>query len=76
MVPAGFKHAVVEPSPKKPGLDHKVLANFRHIPKLLLLQLSNPLKPFSDEHDMLDIFQSQILLVCDSRGHVVLVLLD
>lgn len=37
VVPANFKHAVVQPLLKKPGLDHTVLANYRPISKLPLL---------------------------------------
>lgn len=37
VVPANFKHAVVQPLIKKPGLDPTVLANFRPISKLPFL---------------------------------------
>ena len=34
VVPASFKHAVVQPLLRKPSLDRSVLANFRPISKL------------------------------------------
>lgn len=62
--PDCFKHAVVQPLLKKPGLDHSVLANFRPISKLPFMSkilekvVHAQLKDFLDEHDVLEVFQS------------------
>ncbi len=64
VVPANFKHAVVQPFIKKPELDTSGLSNFRPISKLpflskilekvILLQLQS----FLDIHGILAVFQS------------------
>ncbi len=59
-----FKHAVVQPLLKKPGLDAGVLANFRPISKLPFIAkilekvVFSQLKTFLDDHDVLEVFQS------------------
>lgn len=64
VVPELFKHAVVQPLIKKPGLDSTVLSNFRPISKLPFLSntLENKvhiqLMAFLDEHNILEVFQS------------------
>ena len=64
VVPQCFKHAVVQPLLKKPGLDGSVLANFRPISKLPFISkilekvVFTQLKSFLDEHDVLEVFQS------------------
>ncbi|CAJ1051395.1 uncharacterized protein LOC117829052%2C partial [Xyrichtys novacula] len=64
VVPPGFKHAVVQPLLKKPGLDCSVLANFRPISKLPFISkilekvVHVQLKSFLDEHGVLEVFQS------------------
>ncbi|XP_076597184.1 uncharacterized protein LOC143326976 [Chaetodon auriga] len=64
VVPLSFKHAVVQPLLKKPGLDHCVLANFRPISKLPFISkilekvVHAQLKSFLDEHGVLEVFQS------------------
>ncbi|XP_038153804.1 uncharacterized protein LOC119791657 [Cyprinodon tularosa] len=64
VVPIAFKHAIVQPLVKKPGLDQKVLANFRPISKLPFLSkilekiVFNQLKAFLDEHNSWEVFQS------------------
>ena len=64
VVPAQYKHAVVQPLLKKPGLDPAVLTNFRPISKLsfqskilekiVYIQLMD----FLNGHNILEIFQS------------------
>ena len=64
VVPSSFKHAVVQPLLKKPGLDHTVLANFRPISKLPLVSkilekvVHTQLKAHLDEHNIPEVFQS------------------
>uniref|UniRef100_A0A3P9BFF7 Reverse transcriptase domain-containing protein n=1 Tax=Maylandia zebra TaxID=106582 RepID=A0A3P9BFF7_9CICH len=64
VVPANFKHAVVQPLLKKPGLDHTVLANYRPISKLPLVSkvlekiVFSQLKDFLDENGIFEVFQS------------------
>lgn len=64
VVPSSFKHAVVQPLLKKPGLDHTILANYRPISKLPFISkilekvVYAQLKSFLDEHNTLEIFQS------------------
>ena len=64
VVPVSFKHAVVQPLLKKPGLDPTVLANFRPISKLPLISkilekvVHTQLKSHLDEHDIHEVFQS------------------
>ena len=63
-VPVSFKHAVVQPLLKKPGLDQTVLANFRPISKLPFISkilekiVYAQLKHYLDEHNILEVFQS------------------
>lgn len=64
VVPVNFKHAVVQPLLKKPGLDPTVLANFRPISKLPFLSkilekiVYSQLMDFINEHNIIEIFQS------------------
>uniref|UniRef100_A0A3B3Y8S9 Reverse transcriptase domain-containing protein n=1 Tax=Poecilia mexicana TaxID=48701 RepID=A0A3B3Y8S9_9TELE len=64
VVPASFKHAVVQPLLKKPGLDQTVLANYRPISKLPFLSkvleklVYCQLKQFLDDNGILEVFQS------------------
>uniref|UniRef100_A0A3B5PWV6 Reverse transcriptase domain-containing protein n=1 Tax=Xiphophorus maculatus TaxID=8083 RepID=A0A3B5PWV6_XIPMA len=64
VVPASFKHAVVQPLLKKPGLDQTVLANYRPISKLPFLSkvleklVYCQLKQFLDYNGILEVFQS------------------
>uniref|UniRef100_A0A3B3WL78 Reverse transcriptase domain-containing protein n=1 Tax=Poecilia mexicana TaxID=48701 RepID=A0A3B3WL78_9TELE len=64
VVPASFKHAVVQPLLKKPGLDSTVLANYRPISKLPFLSkvlekiVYCQLKQFLDDNGILEVFQS------------------
>ncbi|XP_034562467.1 uncharacterized protein LOC117829052, partial [Notolabrus celidotus] len=64
IVPLSFKHAVVQPLLKKPGLDRSVLANYRPISKLPFISkilekvIHVQLKSFLDEHEVLEVFQS------------------
>ena len=64
VVPQSFKHAVVQPLLKKPGLDRGMLANYRPISKLPFITkilekvIHAQLKSFLDEHDILEVFQS------------------
>ena len=63
-VPTHFKHAVVQPLLKKPGLDHTVLANYRTISKLpflsnILEKITHiQLKSFLGANGILEVFQS------------------
>ncbi len=64
VVPMNFKHAVVQPLIKKPGLDPAVLANFRPISKLpfpskiIEKVVYSQLMAFLEQHNILEIFQS------------------
>ena len=64
VVPQSFKHAVVQPLLKKPGLDRGMLVNYRPISKLPFISkilekvVHAQLKSFLDEHDILEVFQS------------------
>ena len=64
VVPVSFKHAVVQPLLKKPGLDPSVLANFRPISKLpffskiLEKTVYSQLMDFLNKQNILEIFQS------------------
>ena len=64
VVPSNFRHAVIQPLLKKPGLDTSVLSNFRPISKLPFLSkilekvVHAQLKSFLDEHNILEVFQS------------------
>ena len=63
-VPGHFKHAVVQPLLKKPGLDSTVLANFRPISNLPFLSkilekiVYSQLMDFLNEQNIIEIFQS------------------
>ncbi|XP_028272710.1 uncharacterized protein LOC114443003, partial [Parambassis ranga] len=63
-VPDGFKHAVVQPLIKKPGLDISVLSNFRPISKLPFISkilekvVFSQLNGFLDEQKIFEVFQS------------------
>ncbi|XP_051939816.1 uncharacterized protein LOC127612987 [Hippocampus zosterae] len=64
VVPQQFKHAVVQPLIKKPGLDPDVLSSYRPISKLPFISkilekvVHMQLKLFLDEHNILEVFQS------------------
>ena len=64
MVPKLWKHTVVKPLIKKPGLDPADLANFRPISKLSFMAkilekiVCSQLMAFLDEHNILEVFQS------------------
>ena len=65
VVPATFKHAVVQPLIKKSKLDTSVLSNFRPISKLLFLAnlflekgVTTQLQFFLDTYHILEVFQS------------------
>uniref|UniRef100_A0A669DR24 Reverse transcriptase domain-containing protein n=1 Tax=Oreochromis niloticus TaxID=8128 RepID=A0A669DR24_ORENI len=64
VVPANFKHAVVQPLLKKPALDHTVLANYRRISKLSFMSkilekiVHCQLMDFLNENGILEVFQS------------------
>uniref|UniRef100_A0A3B3HT18 Reverse transcriptase domain-containing protein n=1 Tax=Oryzias latipes TaxID=8090 RepID=A0A3B3HT18_ORYLA len=63
-VPSCFKHAVVTPLIKKPGLDSSILSNFRPISKLPFLSkvlekiVYCQLTTFLEENSILEVFQS------------------
>lgn len=64
VVPANFKHAVVQPLLEKSDFDPSVLSNFRPISKLPFLSkilekiVFNQLKAFLEEHGIPEVFQS------------------
>uniref|UniRef100_A0A669CPU2 Reverse transcriptase domain-containing protein n=1 Tax=Oreochromis niloticus TaxID=8128 RepID=A0A669CPU2_ORENI len=64
VVPANFKHAVVQPLLKKPALDHTVLASYRPISKLSFMSkilekiVHCQLMDFLNENGILEVFQS------------------
>uniref|UniRef100_A0A8C6KP73 Reverse transcriptase domain-containing protein n=1 Tax=Nothobranchius furzeri TaxID=105023 RepID=A0A8C6KP73_NOTFU len=64
VVPRAFKHAVVQPVLKKPGLDTSVMSNFRPISKLPFLSklleraVFNQIMSHLDDHGLMDPFQS------------------
>lgn len=64
MVPKIFKHAVVQPLLKKPGLDPTDLANFRPISRLPFISkilekiICNQITAFLKENNILEVFQS------------------
>lgn len=64
VVPKNFKHAVVQPLIKKPGLDPAVPANFRPISKLPFISkileklVHGQVMAFLEENNILEIFQS------------------
>ena len=66
VVPADFKHAVVKPLLKTPGLDPSVLANSRPISMLLFISklleqvVSRQVKSFLDSNNILEVFQLRI----------------
>ena len=63
-VPCDFKHAVVRPLLKKPGLDPNLLSNFRpisnlpYISKILEKVVYNQLLPFLEDNGVTELFQS------------------
>lgn len=64
IVPDGFKHAVVQPLIKKPGLDISVLSNLRSISKLSFISkilekvVFTQLNVFLEEQKIFEVFQS------------------
>ncbi len=64
VVPENFKHAVVQPLIKKPGLDPTELANVRPISKLPFLSkvlekiVYSQLMTYLKDHNILEVFQS------------------
>ncbi len=64
VVPGNFKHAVVQPLIKKPGMDPTELANFRPISKLPFLSkvlekiVYSQLMAYLKDHNILEVFQS------------------
>lgn len=79
-VPAKCKCAAVQPLPKKPGLDHAVLAHYKPIISCSSFIMFS--KYLVEEYFQMSTksasvrVSDNILLACDSGNHVVLVLRD
>lgn len=82
VVPAHFKHAVVQPLIKKPGLDPAVMSNFRPISKLPFLSkileklVYSQLLDFLNEHNILEVFQSGFKALHSTESALLRVLND
>ncbi len=82
VVPGNFKHAVVQPLIKKPGLDPTELANFRPISKLSFLSkvlekiVYSQLMAYLKDHNILEVFQSGFKMLHSTESALLKVIND